>query len=775
VTALRVTFVFASRGIGGAERSMLRLIEEAHPRVFECRVVQRGPENPWLQDAVQALRVPFARLSTWDAAGFRRLLASDPPDVLYVFGRFRTLAWAIEARRSGCRCVVAAERSAANRLSDRLARLLDRPLVSAYIANSEQAARRLAAWSGPTGPPVFAIPNGIPHARFAHGATGGEGVPPLLCVGNITHNKGQDVLLEAVRRLRPVHPGLRATLVGRDYTKGRFFREAAARGLEDTFTHAGFVDDLAPYLAKAQVLVLPTRRREGMPTALLEGMLAGLAVVASRVGGVSEIVTDADNGLLVAPDDPGALAAAIDRVLRDDVLRRALASAGRRQVLERHGIGAMVENHRLAFQAALARAESRESTVTAVPAPRESGKAKVAHVTTVALSLRYLLLQQLEAIAGSGYPVVAISAPGPDVATVEAHGIPHRSVPMTRRLTPFRDLLALFRLFRVMRRERLTIVHTHTPKPGLLGQMAARLAGVPVVVNTLHGFYFHDRMHPLARRLYVGVERLAARFSDLILSQNPEDVRTAVREGIAPPERIRVLGNGIDLQRFDPTRVSRSTAAAARESLGIPAGAPVVGFVGRRVAEKGLPELLLAMRAVRARHPDARLLVIGPADDEKPDAVGPERARSLGIAKACVFAGLREDMPEMYALMDLFVLPSHREGFPRAAMEATAMRLPCVVTDIRGCRQVVTHETNGLLVPVGDASALAAAILAVLGDPARAREMGEEGRRRARREFDQRAVFATVIAAYEELLRKKGLAAAIPRVEPREESLAAGR
>jgi glycosyltransferase involved in cell wall biosynthesis len=271
------------------------------------------------------------------------------------------------------------------------------------------------------------------------------------------------------------------------------------------------------------------------------------------------------------------------------------------------------------------------------------------------------------------------------------------------------------------------------------------------------------------------VETIAARFSDLILSQNPEDVRTAVRERIAPADRIRVLGNGIDLQHFDPARVSRAAVMAAREAFGIPVGVPVVGFVGRRVAEKGLPELLLAMRAVRMRHPEARLLVIGPADDEKPDAVGPERARSLGLAKACVFAGLRQDMPEMYALMDVFVLPSHREGFPRAAMEAAAMKLPCVVTDIRGCRQVVTHEQNGLLVPVRNAAALAKAILAVLADPVRAAEMGDEGRRRARRDFDERVVFATVIAAYEDLLRSKGLGAAIPQVEPREESRAARR
>jgi len=556
----------------------------------------------------------------------------------------------------------------------------------------------------------------------------------------------------------------RATLVGHDYTGGRFFREAAARGLENTYDWAGFRNDLGPFLAGARVLVLPTREREGMPTSLLEGMLAGVAVVASRVGGVGEIVDDGRNGLLVPPGDAPALATALGRVLGDDALRRALASKGRRHVLERHGIGSMVESHRAAFHQVLE--QGRE--------PRADRGPKVAHVTTVALSLRYLLLGQMEAIRGRGYEVSGISAPGPEAPILERHGIVHRSVPMTRRLTPLRDLVALFRLWRLMRRERYAVVHTHTPKPGLLGQVAARMAGVPVVVNTIHGFYFHDRMPPLARHFYVAVERFAARFSDLVLSQNPEDVDTAIRERIVPPGRIRVLGNGIDLSRFDPARVNADTAERARASLGIPPGVPVVGFVGRRVPEKGLPELLRAMRIVTERVPRARLLVVGPADDEKAAAIGPEAAREEGVAETCVFAGLRDDMPEMYRLMDVFVLPSHREGFPRAAMEAAAMRVACVATDIRGCRQVVDDGRNGRLVAVGDATALADAIASLLTSPGLARRMGDEGRRRALREFDQRTVFATVIAAYEELLQGKGMTPPVRLAAGEEVARAAG-
>jgi glycosyltransferase involved in cell wall biosynthesis len=395
-------------------------------------------------------------------------------------------------------------------------------------------------------------------------------------------------------------------------------------------------------------------------------------------------------------------------------------------------------------------------------APWPEHPAAVAHVTSVARSLRYLLLAQLCALREHGYDVTGVSSPGPDVPALEARGIGHVGVPITRRFTPLADLRSLLLLYRLMRSRRFTIVHAHTPKPGLLAQLAARLAGVPVVVNTIHGFYFHDRMPARERRCYVALEKLAARCSDLILSQNQEDVETALREGIARPEQIRYLGNGIDLRRFDPARLAPEARRRTRASLGIAAHAPVVGFVGRLVAEKGVHELLEAARIVRERRPDARFLVVGSQDEEKADQVSPEAARRLDAAGTCVFAGFRHDMPELYLAMDVFALPSHREGFPRAPMEASAMKVPCVATDVRGCRQAVGHGRNGLLVPKGDAPALAEAILALLADPGLARRLGEEGRRRALAEFDERRVFATVLTEYERLLDAKGLRARLP-------------
>jgi glycosyltransferase involved in cell wall biosynthesis len=371
----------------------------------------------------------------------------------------------------------------------------------------------------------------------------------------------------------------------------------------------------------------------------------------------------------------------------------------------------------------------------------------------VDLSLRYLLLNQLEWIREDGYDVVAISAPGPDVPLIESHGIPHFDVPMTRRFTPVADLKALVALVRVMRRERFDLVHTHTPKAGLLGQLAARISGVPVVVNTLHGFYFHEGTKPLPRRFYILMEWIAARCSDVILSQNREDIATAVDEGIAKPEDLKWLGNGIDIVRFDRDRLPADTLDQLRRDIGLDADAPVVGFVGRLVEEKGILDLLEAAKKVVAHQPNVQFLIVGPYDDEKPDALRPDIAEKYGIAERCHFLGMRQDMPELYALMDVLALPSYREGFPRAPMEASAMGVPCVVTDIRGCRETVDPGVNGLLFPVGDSAALADAILELLGDPERLRDMGAAGRLMAEERFDERKVFARVLAEYERLLR----------------------
>jgi glycosyltransferase involved in cell wall biosynthesis len=303
-----------------------------------------------------------------------------------------------------------------------------------------------------------------------------------------------------------------------------------------------------------------------------------------------------------------------------------------------------------------------------------------------------------------------------------------------------------------MRRERFDVVHTHTPKAGLLGQLAARIAGVPIVANTLHGFYFHDDMKPVPRRFYIWMERVAAKCSDTILSQNREDMATAIAERIASPEQLKWLGNGIDVARFDRRSLPESSLEDLRREIDIDSKAPVIGFVGRLVEEKGILDLLDAAKKVLTAIPNAQFLIVGPYDEEKTDALRPDVAERYGVSEQCHFVGMRHDMPELYALMDVLVLPSYREGFPRAPMEASAMSVPAVVTDIRGCREAVEHGVNGLLFPVGDSDALAQAIVELLCDEERRAKMGAAGRRIAEERFDEQKVFDRVLSEYDRLL-----------------------
>jgi glycosyltransferase involved in cell wall biosynthesis len=376
---------------------------------------------------------------------------------------------------------------------------------------------------------------------------------------------------------------------------------------------------------------------------------------------------------------------------------------------------------------------------------------RLVHVTTTDMSLAWLLGPQLEAFAQAGYEVIGISAAGPFTAQLEAAGIRH--VPLrhaTRSMAPHHDLAAAAELYGLLRRLAPDILHTHNPKPGWYGRPAGRLAGVPVVVNTVHGLYALPGDPWATRGIVYLLERTAAACSDGELVQNPEDITMLARLGV-PRQRMRLLGNGIDLERFDAARVDEGERAAARRELGATGDEVVIGVVGRLVAEKGIAEVLDA--AVRLRHtrPGLHWALIGPSEPAKGDAVDEgtlDRARADGVA----VLGERDDVEHLYPGMDLFVLASHREGFPRAAMEAAAMGVPIVATDIRGCRQVVDDGVNGRLVPVGDAARLAEAVAGLAREPARRAAMGAAGVSKARREFDQQRVIDITLGLYAELL-----------------------
>ncbi|NQS92583.1 MAG: glycosyltransferase family 4 protein [Chloroflexi bacterium] len=381
---------------------------------------------------------------------------------------------------------------------------------------------------------------------------------------------------------------------------------------------------------------------------------------------------------------------------------------------------------------------------------------KIAHITTIDLSLKYLLLNQLKYLREQGYQVAGISSPGPYVKDLEVAGIRHLPIPISRQLiSPLADLVSLIRLICLLRAENFQIVHVHTPKASFLGQIAARIAGVPIVIRTLHGFYFHEGTPPVTRRAMIWMERFAGQFADAILSQNKEDIQTAVDEKIFPSEKISYLGNGIDIQRFAMESVDPEKLERLRKDFGLDPNKRVVGFVGRLVAEKGVLELFQAARELSTQLDDVQYLFVGPVDWGKKDSITPEAAAEFGISEICKFVGFQEEMPLVYSLMDVFVLPSHREGFPRSLMEASAMGVPSIATDIRGCREVIQPGENGLLVPLNDPGALVEALKTLLTDAKLAAEMGHNGQVASKMYFDENNVFEKVLQTYHDQLNRK--------------------
>jgi glycosyltransferase involved in cell wall biosynthesis len=375
---------------------------------------------------------------------------------------------------------------------------------------------------------------------------------------------------------------------------------------------------------------------------------------------------------------------------------------------------------------------------------------KIAVAANVPESFRMLLRAQLDYARDRGFDVHCVSGPGEYVRDLARAGFATHEVPLTRLFRPQDDLRALAALTRLFRRERFALVHTHTPKTALLGQLAARLARVPHVVNTVHGLLGHDDV-PMPRRAILGlIDRATCLLSTAVLSQSREDVDRAIAQRLCRRSRIRHLGQGIDLGRFDPVRVLAAGREPLRARLGLPTDALVIAMVARFTREKGYPEFTAVARRIARERADAHFVAVGTSLRER-DAVRLVPSE-LGLAGRLTVLADRRDMPEIFAAADLVVLPTHREGFPRALVEASAMGIPVVSTDIRGCREAVVHGETGLLVPPGDGAALYDAVAALVADPARRRRMSEVASRRARIEFDERRVCERVVALYRDLL-----------------------
>lgn len=392
---------------------------------------------------------------------------------------------------------------------------------------------------------------------------------------------------------------------------------------------------------------------------------------------------------------------------------------------------------------------------------------KLLHATTVPSTLNFLRTQPTH-LAAHGVQVVLLSSPGEDLERIaEEEGAQAIEVPMHRGFSIAADLSTLRRLVRVLKETRPDIVHSHTPKAGLLVTLAGRLAGVPLCIYQIHGLRFITATG-IQRLILKVTERVATTAAHRVLCVSPSVLALAEQEHVIRRGKGAVIGsgtiNGVDLTGFDPEKV-REESIAVRAELGIAPDAPVIGFVGRLAADKGVSDLAAAWARVREEMPEAHLLMVGSPEDNDP--VDPASMAQLERDPRVHLVGFRRDVRPFYGAMSVLTLPSAREGFPQTMLEGSAMGVPTVGSDVPGVRDAVQDGVTGLLFPVHDHHALADRLLSLLRDPAGRAEMGAAGRRWAVTNFDRTVVRERFLHYYLEAAAERGIVAPVDvRLQP---------
>ena len=316
---------------------------------------------------------------------------------------------------------------------------------------------------------------------------------------------------------------------------------------------------------------------------------------------------------------------------------------------------------------------------------------------------------------------------------------------LVRRISPLRDVIALSALLRHIRRERPDIVHTHTSKAGILGRLAARLAGAPHIIHTPHGHVFYGHFGRLASALFLALERRFARFTARMVALTPTERQDHIDLGVDRAENIVTIHSGVDLEGFATKGLD---VVAKKVSLGLDPIRRLVGFAGWLLPIKGPMHLLNAMESVWKNHPDATLVFVGKGELEGALRVQASFAGCDGRVK---FLGWRDDIPEIMPLFDVFVLPSLNEGMGRVLVEAMAAGRPIVASRVGGIPDLVHHGVNGLLVPPRDEIQLADSISWLLSKPDEAARMGAAGRLKCR-EFSLCEMVSKLDGLYRSLL-----------------------
>nr|WP_262908434.1 glycosyltransferase family 4 protein [Chryseobacterium sp. R2A-55] len=362
------------------------------------------------------------------------------------------------------------------------------------------------------------------------------------------------------------------------------------------------------------------------------------------------------------------------------------------------------------------------------------------------------------------YEITAVSADELELKRVaEKYGVKNFHVEMTRKITPFKDLAAIWKLYRFLRREKPEMIHTHTPKAGLVGLTAGFLAQVPVRMHTVAGLPLLETTG-YTRKLLNLVEWFTYRLATKVYPNSFGLKDIIIKEKLGHPKKLKVIGNGssngINIHYFDEVQISQAAKRSLQSKLGISEQDFVFIFVGRLVKDKGINELVKAFWALGQIKTTAaegemqkkwttspKLLLVGPFEEDL-DPLLPETMEEIRSNANIICVGFQEDVRPYFAVSDALVFPSYREGFPNVVLQAGAMDLPSIVTDINGCNEIIEGGKNGIIIPVKDSAALQQAMENMVCDTNLYHTMKENGRPMIESRYRQEVVWKALLEEY---------------------------
>lgn len=545
--------------------------------------------------------------------------------------------------------------------------------------------------------------------------------PFIVSAGRLIPEKGFDILIESFNNIKTKFPELKLVILGEGDCKPKLQQLISAKGLSNDIILKGFVENVYPYFKGAKLCVVSSRR-EGFPNVLLQMMSQNNNVVSTLCAGDIDKIEGIKTCL---PDDI------------EDLCNKII------QQLEDENTG----NNRKEFDLELKK-RSIDNYVKEIENSLKM-KPKLFRVTTIPASLKILLKGQHRFMSERGLEVIGISSKGTALKDVEKEeGIKTIELEMTRTISPLKDLKALFSFYRLCQREKPLIVHSHTPKAGIISMLGAKLAGVPVRLHTVAGLPLMEATG-VKRKILNLVEKLTYSCATMVYPNSKGLYDFILQNNFTSRKKLKVIANGssngINTSFFSTNQIKNEQKEELRQKLNIQSDDFVFIFVGRLVGDKGVNELVEAF--IRLNNSKTKLLLVG-TEEKELDPLKNQTKKYIEEHKNIIAVGFQQDVRPYFSISNALVFPSYREGFPNVVMQSGAMEVPSIVSNINGCNEIIIDKENGLIVPVKDSINLQLAMDKLVKDKELLHKLKQNSRNMIIQNYEQKLIWNDLLQEY---------------------------